>query len=361
MAPAQQRLDAGYLAGVQIDLGLVMQQQLVALQRVPEVRFHREPLDRPGPGVAGEEPEAVLAVALDQVHRRVGVRGQGLNVGAVDRIDRRANRGGNVTFVIAELDRFTERSQQVSCDTFDVLAPCDILQKEDELISAKPCDDVASAHAAPQPGADLGQQPVARVMAEGIVDDLEAVEIDEQHGQLPVLAPRQLDRKVQQLVEQLAVRQVGEAVVRGEIFDALIRDHFRVGTVEILQRERDIVGKTLQQFGQFGRECVALPGQKQQRAKRLSATHQRQCCARHRRTILGAIVKVAVDRKIGEIIVADARLVRPHRDAGNALSFRMMRMGGQADIEHAIPSGTRCRHDLQKLAVGPRQRNRPWR
>ena len=187
MAPAQQRLDAGDRAGVQIDLGLVMQQQLVALQRVPEVRLHREPLDRPGPGVAGEEPETVLAVALDQIHRPVGVPGQGPDVGAVGRIDRHADRGRDVTFVTAELDRLAQRSQQIACNAFDVLARCDILQKQDELVAAEPGHHVASPHAAPQPDADLGQQPVARVMPEGIVDDLEAVEIDEQHGQLPVV------------------------------------------------------------------------------------------------------------------------------------------------------------------------------
>ena len=154
-----------------------------------------------------------------------------------------------MAFVAVELDGLAQAPQQTPCYALDVLPAGDILQDDDELIAAKPGDHVASPHAAPQPAADLGQQAIAGVMAEEIVDDLEAIEIDEQHRQLPVPAPRQLDGKVQQLVEQLAVRQVREAVVGGEIFDALIGDHFRVGAVEILQRERDVVGKALQQFG----------------------------------------------------------------------------------------------------------------
>ena len=71
----------------------------------------------------------------------------------------------------------------------------------------------------------------------------------------------------------------------------------------------------------------------------------------------GAFVEQAADRKIGEIIIADAGLTRAHRDAGNALSLGVMRMGRQTDIEHAFPTGPgRCDH-IQKFAVGTRQRN----
>ena len=122
MAPAQQRLDAGDLAGDQIDLGLIVQQELVALQRVTEVRLHREPLDGLGPAIAGEKPETILAVALDEVHRHVGVAGQRLDVGAVERIDRHSDRSGDMTFVTVELDGLAQAPQQASCNALDVLA-----------------------------------------------------------------------------------------------------------------------------------------------------------------------------------------------------------------------------------------------
>ena len=98
--------------------------------------------------------------------------------------------------------------------------------------------------------ADFHQQGVAGIMTERIVDDLEAVEIDEQHGELPLVAPRGLDRKMQQLVEHLAIGQTGQAVMRRQIFDPLVRLRLFVGAVEIVEREGNVVRQALQQFDQ---------------------------------------------------------------------------------------------------------------
>ena len=95
-------------------------------------------------------------------------------------------------------------------------------------------------------------------MAERIVDDLEAVEIDEQDRKPQLVAMGGIDRMAQQAVEHLPVRQAGQAVMRGEIFDALVRLLLFVGAFEIFQRERHVVGQPLQQFGEFGRERFLL-------------------------------------------------------------------------------------------------------
>ena len=61
---------------------------------------------------------------------------------------------------------------------------------------------------------DRHQEAIADDVAEAVVDQLESIEVDEQH---PVVAPgaaRALgDRALQQLAEQRAVRQVGQPVV----------------------------------------------------------------------------------------------------------------------------------------------------
>ena len=93
-------------------------------------------------------------------------------------------------------------------------------------------------------------------MAERIVDDLESVEIDEQHREPPLVATGGIDRMTQQTVEHLPVRQAGQAVMRGEIFDALVRLLLFVGAIEIFQRERHVVGQSLQEFGELDRERV---------------------------------------------------------------------------------------------------------
>ena len=67
---------------------------------------------------------------------------------------------------------------------------------------------------------DLLEQAVAMVVAERVVDLLEAVEVDQQQGRHPAGAPEAGDRLLHALVEQRAVRQVGEVVVQREVAQA---------------------------------------------------------------------------------------------------------------------------------------------
>jgi hypothetical protein len=53
---------------------------------------------------------------------------------------------------------------------------------------------------------------------------------------------------MQQLVKHLAIRQIGQAVMGREIFDPLIGPRFLVGTIEVYQCKRNVVGKSLQQI-----------------------------------------------------------------------------------------------------------------
>jgi len=76
---------------------------------------------------------------------------------------------------------------------------------------------------------------------------------------------------MQQTVEHVAIGQAGQAVVRGKVFDPLIRFGLLVRTVEIIQCEGDIVGDALQQIHRSRRERALFSRTKQQDADRLSA------------------------------------------------------------------------------------------
>ena len=320
MVPAQQRLDAGDLAARHVDLGLVVQRELVALQRAAQGALQRQALDRLRLDLLGEEAEAVLAVFLGEIHRHVGILGQRLHVGAVGRIHRDADRGRGVAFVAAQLQRLAEHGQQLAGDAFDLVAFGGLFQDDHEFVAAEPRHDVARAQRAAQPAADFHQQHVAGVMPQRIVDDLEAVEIDEQHGKLPLVALRGVDRAAQHLVEHFAVGQVGQAVMRRQIFDALVGLRLFVGAVEILQRERHVVGEPLQQLGEFRRERVLLGRHEDQDADHLPAREQRKRRAGSR----SVLARLGVERlaaRIGEIIVDDAGRSRAERRAARAASF----------------------------------------
>ena len=195
---------------------------------------------------------------------------------AVGRVHRDADRGRGVALVPAQLHGLAQHRQELAGDALDLGTFGGFLQDDDEFVAAKPRHDVARAQRAAQPARDLHQQHVAGIMAERIVDDLEAVEIDEQHGKLPLVALRGVDRTAQQSVEHLAVRQVRQAVMRGQIFDPLIRLGLFVGAVEILQRERHVVGEPLQQFGEFRRERVLFERHENHDADDLPPHQQRE-------------------------------------------------------------------------------------
>ena len=103
-----------------------------------------------------------------------------------------------------------------------LLAVAQILQQHHELVAAQARHDVAGAQALLQALGHFAQQRVAGLVAEAVVDELEAVEVDEQHRKLALVATRQREHVVEQLAEHHAVGQPGQAVVRGQVLNALL-------------------------------------------------------------------------------------------------------------------------------------------
>ena len=60
--------------------------------------------------------------------------------------------------------------------------PVDVLAHDEEFVASEARHRVARPHRHPQPAADLDERVVARRVAVRVVDLLEVVEIDEQHG-----------------------------------------------------------------------------------------------------------------------------------------------------------------------------------
>ena len=83
-----------------------------------------------------------------------------------------------------------------------------VLDQHDELVAAQARDRVALAQVMPQAPRDVLQQPVARLVAEAVVDVLEAVEVDEEQRELLAAPLRQRERALQRVHEHRAVRQL---------------------------------------------------------------------------------------------------------------------------------------------------------
>ena len=132
-----------------------------------------------------------------------------------------------------------------------------VVQQHRELVAAEPGRGVAGPDAAADPVGHRGQQLVAGLVAEAVVDRLEPVQVDEEHaGRLGRLAPRR-QHPVEDLQEQAAVRQAGHRVV--------VRLADRLDRTGIGQREADLLGERGQQVtllaGALGGAAAAVrPG-----------------------------------------------------------------------------------------------------
>ena len=180
--PAQQRLDRGHLAALGVDLRLVEELELLGGDGLPQVAQELEL--RLGVGVHRARVEAVLraARALRRVHRRVGA-GDQLGVAAAVGVHGDADRARDHDLAALGLVRLREALDQAVGDVGDALLRRHVAEQEQELVAADAGDDVLAARHRLQALADLLEDEVADRVAVGVVDRLEAVEVDEQQGE----------------------------------------------------------------------------------------------------------------------------------------------------------------------------------
>ena len=173
-------------AGRDVDLRLVVQNELVVHERGVEV------LDRLEPGAVGlvelraVELDAGVGV-LGRVHRDVGAPQQIRDLHA--RVLAFGDAGARVDVHARPVD--DERLVEPVEDPLGDLAPVVLGAERDqqrELVAPSRTSRSGATDAGGEPPRDLAQQLVAGVMAEGVVDLLEVVEIDQDQRE-PLGAP----------------------------------------------------------------------------------------------------------------------------------------------------------------------------
>ncbi len=119
-------------------------------------------------------------------------------------------------------ERFRERVQNSPCDDHRGLRVEDVLDHHGELVSAESCACVLRPKACLQPARNGDQQVVSRGMAEAVVDRLEVVQVDEENRHQPIAPPRQLERMLHAILEEQAVREPGEGIVKRLVRELLL-------------------------------------------------------------------------------------------------------------------------------------------
>ena len=111
------------------------------------------------------------------------------------------------------------------CDTDRIRLLCRGAKHQHEFVATHARHGVDLVDHAAQPRGDAIQQLVARVMAERVVDELEAIEVEHQDGELLAVVLGVHHGLVETIVEQDAIGQSGERIVRRQVAQLVVR-HF---------------------------------------------------------------------------------------------------------------------------------------
>ncbi len=256
--PAQQRLRAHDPPGGKLHLRLVVQQQLAARHAVAQVGLRLHRVARPGAHLLGEEAPGVAPRRLGAVHREVGVAQQVVLVGAVARVDGHADGGADRHLLALAHQRRAHRSDHPSGQDLCVLRAAHAGLQDRELVAAEPRHRVAGLHQAGEALARGDEYLVAEMVAERVVDRLEAVEVDEVQRERAVAPTPPRQRLAQPLSQQRPVRQVGQRVVVREMAEPLLC-RLALGDVERGGQHADHLRARPAQRGARGQERPALP------------------------------------------------------------------------------------------------------
>ena len=94
-------------------------------------------------------------------------------------------------------------------------------EQDDELVASHAGHGVGDAHTSTQAFGQIAQHRVAHVVAEGVVDLLESVQIHHEHTEAGSESLRAIERRPQPVIQPQAVGQSGERVVLREVAQTL--------------------------------------------------------------------------------------------------------------------------------------------
>ena len=215
--PAQERLDSQQEAIGEADQGLVVQHQLLLLDgplQLPlgdEGRLHV---------VAGGDGDGAGLGVLGSVHRAVGVVDEVVQLVAGLVGDGDAHGGGDPQLLRADLDRSGDGLNDSLGDGLGGAGRQHVGAEHQELVTADAHDGVPGPYGCPKSVGHLHEELIADVVPVGVVDVLEAIEIDEQHAGVAEGVWRPFTESWPP-VELLPVRQPGERVEVGQLTNRL--------------------------------------------------------------------------------------------------------------------------------------------
>ena len=214
---AQQRLGTDQLAGREIDLRLEEQLQLAIGHAAAQILLQGKLVAYPVTHVRRVEREAVATPFLGHVERGVGGADEILAVVGVVREDADPDARADVEPDAGDRDGLRDRLHDLAGERARVRTVPDALADDHELVPAEPRHRVLRPCSLLHAPCDDLQQLVAGAVPVGVVDLLEAIDIDHQQGDASAVPAATLEPVMQPGHGQHPVRQTRQAVVMDKV------------------------------------------------------------------------------------------------------------------------------------------------
>ena len=235
VSPAQQGFHAGDLAGGQIMLVLVVQAEFPMLQRLTQGDFQTHALQAQLAVGLLVKVEFVATFFLGVIHGDVGRLEQRLLVFGILGITADAHTDGHAEFLAEQVIGLADGRQDAIGHDCQVALITLFRQQNHEFVTGQTGDDIALAHRFLQPSSDLLQQGVAGVMPQGVVDQLEVIQVQEQDRQWAVITLGQRQELGQHVAEERTIGQPGQDIVLRHVLNTLgVGDLFACGALTAL-------------------------------------------------------------------------------------------------------------------------------
>ncbi len=200
----------------------VVDPELLPEQGAAEIRLEVEELRRALAHRRVEHRRPRPAEGLRAVHGGVGVEEEVLRARVAGGRERHADADRGEDLVPRELERQRGHVVEPVRDDLGVGRHLHVVEEDRELVTTVAREGVALAQAALEAHRHLGEQVVARRVAEPVVHRLEAIEVEEHHREPVVVAPAApRERALHEIEEERPVRELGEWIVQRVVERAL--------------------------------------------------------------------------------------------------------------------------------------------
>ena len=142
-------------------------------------------------------------------------------------VERDADAGVDRRLDTRDVERHRQCLKEALRDSRRVRLRFDVFEKNREFVTAESGGGVRRAHTRPQPFGNAAEQLVARPVTEAVVDVLEPVEVDEQHGECAGTAIGARECMSDAVLEQRPIGQAGQGVAESLLLVEPPRDDAR--------------------------------------------------------------------------------------------------------------------------------------